>query len=114
MIGTVPVKDENDQMSFVDFDEYLNTEQNVLDFVGNKLHHPIDSLDGIEAWNEELEVLNEEHEDDEEWEECYIYINKIDEADNEAYFSFDDIEPVVGQAMLKIGPHYCGPITVVG
>ena len=95
MIGTVPVKDENDQMSFVDFDEYLNTEQDVLDFVGHKLHHPIESIDDITKWNDDLEALNEEHEDDEDWEECYIYVNKIDEADNESYFSFDDIEPVV-------------------
>lgn len=94
--GFIPAKDENDAVTLLEVDEYFNTEQEVLAFVGDTLHHPVESLDDIAAWSEEIEALNDEHEDDENWEEwCYISVNKIEVVYTFDVSLFDDIEPIV-------------------
>ena len=89
--GAVPVKGEDGKEELVDFEEYLNSEEDVIAFVNDKLHHPISSLDDIETWDSELQALNEEKVDDDNWEECFIYVNEIEVLVN---LDFDDIEPI--------------------
>ena len=66
---------EDAEDGLLDFDEYLNTEEDALAYMSDKLNHPIKSIDDIEAWNEDLENLAEENAD---YCDCYIWVNKID------------------------------------
>ena len=73
--GVVPNESEDAEDGLLDFDEYLNTEEDALAYMSDKLNHPIKSIDDIEAWNEDLENLAEENAD---YCDCYIWVNKID------------------------------------
>ena len=78
LFSYVPIKGEKEKEEFVEFEEYLNSEDEVIAFVNDTLHHSVTSLADIESWDNELQTLNEEKEDDEDWEECFIYVNEID------------------------------------
>ena len=91
LLACVPVKGEDGKEEFVDFEEYLNSEEDVIAFANDKMRHPISSLDDIETWDSELQALNEEKEGDDDWEECYVYVSEIEVLE---YLDFDDIEPI--------------------
>ena len=73
--GCVPVSKEGDEVEYVDFDEYLVTEQDVMDFIAETLHHPVTSPADVEAWNSELEEASEEEKFGDNW--CYINLFQI-------------------------------------
>lgn len=73
--GIVPRDSEEAEDGLLEFDEYLNTEEDALAYMCDKLNHPVKSIDDIEAWNEDLENLAEENAD---YCDCYIWVNKID------------------------------------
>ena len=73
--GIVPSDSEEAEDGLLEFDEYLNTEEDALAYMCDKLNHPVKSIDDIEAWNEDLENLAEENDD---YCDCYIWVNKID------------------------------------
>ena len=86
--GLVPNDGEEAMDGFLQFDEYLNTEEDALAYMCNKLNHPIKSLADIETWNAELEKLGEENDD---YCNCYIYMNEIDVL---VELDFDGAEPI--------------------
>ena len=86
--GLVPNDSEEAMDGFLQFDEYMNTEEDALAYMCNKLNHPIKSLADIETWNAELEKLSEENDD---YCDCYIYMNEIDVL---VELDFDGIEPI--------------------
>lgn len=63
--GDIPSSDGEDDTQLLD--EYFTNEEDVINYVTEKLQHPIESIDEIERWNE---VLGEDG--------CGIYVNKID------------------------------------
>ena len=86
--GVVPSDSEEAEDGLLEFEEYLNTEEDALAYMSNKLNHPVKSLVDIETWNAELEKLSEENDD---YCDCYIYMNEIDVL---VELDFDGIEPI--------------------
>ena len=84
----MPSDSEEAEDGLLEFEEYLNTEEDALAYMCNKLNHPVKSLVDIETWNAELEKLSEENDD---YCDCYIYMNEIDVL---VELDFDGIEPI--------------------
>lgn len=77
LMGYLPVKNEKGEMEMIDFEEYPASEEDVINYVSTNLQHPIESLDEIDEWNEQLEKDAEEGLFD-DVEDPFIYINEIE------------------------------------
>ena len=77
-------EDENGDEEYFEFDEYFNTEADVIAYANDTLHHPVESLEDIEQWETEL---NEDDEGD-----SYIGLREVEVVDR---LCFDGVEPVV-------------------